>query len=38
MKQDCPFLNWDLIYFLYKSYANILTKIDTFIKYLSKYF
>ena len=34
MKQYYPFLNWESIYFLYKSYDDILIKINIFIKYV----
>jgi len=38
IEQYCLSFNWDLIYFLYKSYENILTKINILIKYFWKYF
>jgi len=33
MKQYCLSLNWYSIYSFYKSYGDILTKINVFIKY-----
>jgi len=36
MKQYRLSLNWDLFYFLYKSYDDILNKIEIFIKYFER--